>query len=160
MAPFFKKITQKSVQGGLRDALILEWFGPKIRPKAKSESYSLTIGQTFLVFAIMGVAIILSIIIYSLEVFYRNFYTFSKSKRIVVPEDRNETRLSFDEWRQQYWSMTPAPLTPNRTVASAPPTPSRAVSSGGSRVASAPAEDQGHGEQEKWKNYRYLSPRI
>ena len=72
LAPFFKKITQKSVQGGLRDALILEWFGPKIRPKAKSESYSLTIGQTFLVFAIMGLAVILSIIIYSLEVFYRN----------------------------------------------------------------------------------------
>ena len=164
LAPFFKKITQKSVQGGLRDALILEWFGPKIRPKAKSESYSLTIGQTFLVFAIMGVAIILSIIIYSFEVFYRNFNMFFKSKRIVVPENKHETLLSFDEWRHDYWNMTPAPLTQNRTVASAPPTPSRAVASGVSRVASAPTENQGHGgqimeQQVKWKIYRYLSPR-
>jgi hypothetical protein len=164
LTPFFKKITQKSVQGGLRDALIHEWFGPKIRPRANSESYSLTIGQTFLVFAIMGVAIILSIIIYSLEVFYRNSNMFFKSKRIVVPENKKENLLSFDEWRQQYWTLTPAPLTPNRTVASAPPTPSRAVASGGSRVASAPAENEGHvgqilEQQVKWKIYRYLSPR-
>ena len=102
---------------------------------------------------------------YSLEVFYRNSNMIFKSKRIVVPEIKEDNLLPFDEWRQQYWSMTPAPLTPNRTVASAPPTPSRAVSSGGSRVASAPAENQGHGgqimeQQVKWKIYRYLSPRI
>lgn len=165
LTPFFKKITQKSVQGGLRDALILEWFGPKIRPKAKSESYSLSIGQTFLIFTVMAAAIILSLIVYALEVLYRNVDMFFKSKRIVVPEIKEDNLLPFDEWRQQYWSMTPAPLTPNRTVASAPPTPSRAVSTGGSRVASAPAENQGHGgqiteQQVKWKIYRYLSPRI
>ena len=162
LTPFFKKITQRSVQGGLRDALILEWFGPKIRPKAKSESYSLSIGQTFLIFTVMAAAIILSLIVYALEVLYRNVDMFFKSKRIVVPEIKEDNLLPFDEWRQQYWSMTPAPLTPNRTVASAPPTPSRAVSSGGSRVASAPAENQGQimEQQVKWKIYGYLSPRI
>ena len=158
LAPFFKKITQKSVQGGLRDALILEWFGPKIKPKANSESYSLSIGQTFLVFTIMAAAIILSLIVYALEVLYRNVDMFFKSKRIVVPEIKEDNLLSFDEWRQQYWSMTPAPLTPNRAIASAPL----------SRVGSAPAEIGGLGGQirehrEKWKIYHYLSrvsPRI
>ena len=156
LTPFFKKITQKSVQGGLRDALILEWFGPKIRPKAKSESYSLSIGQTFLIFTIMATAIVLSLIVYALEVLHRNM--FFKSKRIVVPEIMEDNRLSFDEWRQQYWSMTPAPLTPNRTIGSPPL----------SRVGSAPAEIGGLGgqrseERDKWKIYHYtsrLSPRI
>ena len=106
----------------------------------------------------MAAAIALSLIVYGLEVLYRKFDMFFKSKRIVVPEIKEDNLLSFDEWRQQYWTMSPAPLTPNRTIGSPPL----------SRVGSAPAEIGGLGgqrseERDKWKIYHYtsrLSPRI
>ena len=103
LTPFFKEATQKSIQMGLRDALIKEWFGPKIKPVAHSESFALGIGQTFLIFIVMGTALILAFLIFLAELLFPKVHQrFLKSKKsvtsAVIPEER-EKRMSFEEFR-------------------------------------------------------------
>ena len=103
LTPFFKKATQKSIQMGLRDALIKEWFGPKIKPVAHSESFALGIGQTFLIFIVMGTALILAFLIFLVELLFpKVHHRFLKSQKSVIstvnPEEQ-EKRMSFEEYR-------------------------------------------------------------
>ena len=102
LTPFFKKATQKSIQTGLRDALIKEWFGPRIKPVANSESFALGIGQTFLIFIVMSTALILAFLIFLVELLFPKDHRFFKSKKSVIPAtipEEKEKRMSFEEYR-------------------------------------------------------------
>ena len=105
LTPFFKKAAQKSIQSGLRDALSKEWFGPRIKPVAHSESFALGIGQTFLIFIVMSSALIIAFLIFLLElvfpiVFVQKICNFFK-KKCVIPTIilEQESRISFEEYR-------------------------------------------------------------
>ena len=101
LTPFFKKAAQKSLQSGLRDALINEWFGPKIKQMAHSESYALSIGQTFLIFTVMSSALILAFFVFLVEIiFFKKISVFFKSQRIAIPSVIPDERISFDEYRR------------------------------------------------------------
>ena len=68
LTPFFKKIAIESFQFGLRDALRREWIGPDIRSVPSAKKNTLTGGQTFLLFVVLLIFMVLSIITFVIEV--------------------------------------------------------------------------------------------
>ena len=68
LTPFFKKIAIESFQFGLRDALRREWIGPDIRSVPSAKKNTLTGGQTFLLFVVLLIFMVLSIITFVFEV--------------------------------------------------------------------------------------------
>ena len=65
--PYFKKMAYESIQFGLTEAVIHEWIGPEIKPIPEKGTHALTIGQTFLIFAILLGFISFSLLIYTME---------------------------------------------------------------------------------------------
>lgn len=68
LTPFFKKIAIESFQFGLRDALRREWIGPDIRSVPSAKKNTLTGGQTFLLFVVLLIFMVLSTITFVIEV--------------------------------------------------------------------------------------------
>ena len=67
LMPYFKKMAYESIQFGLTEAVIHEWIGPEIKPIPEKGTHALTIGQTFLIFAILLGFISFSLLIYTME---------------------------------------------------------------------------------------------
>ena len=68
LTPFFKKIAIESFQFGLRDALRREWIGPDIKSISSVKKNTLTGGQTFLLFVVLLIFMLLSTITFVIEV--------------------------------------------------------------------------------------------
>ena len=77
--PYFKKVAFESLEYGLTDALLLEWIGPKIKHLPGAGSKTLTAGQTFLLFTLMLIFIVLSVLTYVIEVIYAKLWMKSVS---------------------------------------------------------------------------------
>ena len=73
LTPSFKKLAWKTVESGLRDALMREWFGPPVISKTETEFNYLSFGQTFLIFVVMFGSLIASFIIYLLEILWKKW---------------------------------------------------------------------------------------
>ena len=75
LTPFFKKLAWKSIESGLRDALMREWFGPPIySSESKTTTLGLTLEQTFLIFVVILGSLLASLFIYFLEVIWKKGY--------------------------------------------------------------------------------------
>ena len=68
LTPYFKKIAIESFQFGLRDALRSEWIGPDIKSVSSVKKNTLTGGQTFLLFVVLLIFMLLSTITFVIEV--------------------------------------------------------------------------------------------
>ena len=68
LTPFFKKIAIESFQFGLRDALRREWIGPDIKRVSSVKKNTLTGGQTFVLFVILLIFMLLSTVTFVIEV--------------------------------------------------------------------------------------------
>ena len=90
LTPSFKKLAWKTVESGLRDALMREWFGPPVISKADTEFNYLSFGQTFLIFVVMFGSLIVSFLIYLLEIVWKKWnklpYESGKRKNIFIVE--------------------------------------------------------------------------
>lgn len=53
LTPYFKKITGKTIESGLRNVIIKHWIGPDVNGVQQSQQAELTIGQTFLAFGVL-----------------------------------------------------------------------------------------------------------
>ena len=67
LMPYFKRMAYESIQFGLTEAVIHEWIGPEIKPIHEKGTHALTIGQTFLIFAILLGFISVSFMICTME---------------------------------------------------------------------------------------------
>ena len=90
LTPSFKKLAWKTVESGLRDALMREWFGPPVISKADTEFNYLSFGQTFLIFVVMFGSLIVSFLIYLLEILWKKWNELpnesGKRKNIFIVE--------------------------------------------------------------------------
>ena len=72
----------KTVESGLRDALMREWFGPPVISKADTEFNYLSFGQTFLIFVVMFGSLIVSFLIYLLELVWKKWNDLPKESQM------------------------------------------------------------------------------
>lgn len=68
LMPYFKKVAYESIQFGLTEAVIHEWIGSEIKAIHEKGTHALTIGQTFIIFAVLLGFILVSLLIYAIEV--------------------------------------------------------------------------------------------
>ena len=91
LTPFFKKLAWKSIESGLRDALMREWFGPPIySSESKTTTLGLTLEQTFLIFVVILGSLLVSLFIYFLEVMWKKgyivIYDFNQGMTEIMPK--------------------------------------------------------------------------
>ena len=81
LTPFFRKEALKSIQSGLRDALLQEWIGAKIKNGIKTEPFSVSMGQTFTVFLQMILFATLSTLVCGIEFILAKLSNYKNSKK-------------------------------------------------------------------------------
>ena len=83
LTPFFKKIAWKSIESGLRDALMREWFGPPVKSYAEAEKVTLTFGQTFLIFIVLIGSLFVSFLIWLAEISWKKLVVYQSIKEQI-----------------------------------------------------------------------------
>ena len=84
LTPIFRKEALKSIQSGLRDALLQEWIGPNIKKVVKTEPFSVSMGQTFTVFLQMILFGTLSTLVCGFEVILARLSNYQNSRKSLA----------------------------------------------------------------------------
>ena len=80
LAPMFQKFGLQCINNGLRDRLIVKWFGKKLPNIPRKEKTVLSLSHTFLSFMFVAVSFFVSFIVFVFECVYKKYATKSLKK--------------------------------------------------------------------------------